>query len=118
PVATTLPEKYQIVQRAHPDPLAGMPELPTHPPDFMPGVRYTQERYEAMPLRDDGFLWPEEVKLVHWLIKAQELAFAWMPEERGRFDEKYFDPIVIPTIEHIPWVEKNIPILPGIYQRV
>ncbi|KDQ51826.1 hypothetical protein JAAARDRAFT_139793, partial [Jaapia argillacea MUCL 33604] len=34
------------------------------------------------------------------------------------FNEKYFDPIVIPTIKHIPWVKKNIPILPGIYQQV
>ena len=30
----------------------------------------------------------------------------------------YFDPVVIPTIEHIPWVEQNIPIPPGIHDEV
>ena len=36
----------------------------------------------------------------------------------GKLLEGYFDPVVIPTIEHIPWVEQNIPIPPGIYDEV
>ena len=68
-----------------------------------------------MPVNKDGFLWPEEEKLVHYLIKKHEDAFAWTEEEKGKLSEEYFEPVVIPTIEHIPWVLKNIPIPPGIY---
>ena len=71
-----------------------------------------------MPVNKDGFLWPEEEKLVHYLIKKHEDAFAWTEEEKGKLSEEYFEPVVIPTIEHIPWVLKNIPIPPGIYSRV
>ena len=68
PVATTLPEEFRIVRRIPSDPLADLPKLPTLPPDFTPGDRYTLERKEAMPVNKDGFLWPEEVKLVHYII--------------------------------------------------
>jgi len=30
----------------------------------------------------------------------------------------YFDPVVIPTVKHIPWSLKNIPIPPGIFSHV
>ena len=118
PIATSLPEEFRIVRKIPGDPLAEMPELPTNPPEFTPGKRYTQERMEKMQVNDDQFLWPEEEKLVHWLIKAQEQGFAWTEDEKGKFSEEYFEPVVIPTVEHIPWVLKNIPILKGIYNQV
>ena len=43
PVATTLPEKFRIVRRIPSDLLAKLPILPTQPPEFMPGSRYTEE---------------------------------------------------------------------------
>ena len=118
PIATSLPEEFRIVRKIPGDPLAEMPELPTNPPEFTPGKRYTQERMEKMQVNDDQFLWPEEEKLVHWLIKAQEQGFAWTEDEKGKFSEEYFEPVVIPTVEHIPWVLKNIPIPKGIYNQV
>jgi len=118
PIATTLPEEFRIVRRIPSDPLANLPILTTHPPDFEPGERYTKERKEAMPVNKDGFLWPEEEKLVHYLIKVHESAFAWNENEKGKFSDEYFDPVVIPTVEHVPWVLRNIPIPPGIYDRV
>ncbi|KIY61215.1 hypothetical protein CYLTODRAFT_315472, partial [Cylindrobasidium torrendii FP15055 ss-10] len=45
-------------------------------------------------------------------------AFAWEPEEAGRLDSRFFDPITIPVIPHIPWVQKNIPIPPGAFDEV
>ncbi|KAJ3555384.1 hypothetical protein NP233_g12223 [Leucocoprinus birnbaumii] len=48
----------------------------------------------------------------------QELGFAWTEDEKGKFSSDYFDPIIIPTIEHIPWSLRNIPIPPGIYHKV
>lgn len=118
PVATTLPEDFRIVRQIPTDPLESMPRLPTHPPEFTPGLRYMQERKSEMRLNKNGFLWPEEEKLAHYLVKIQEHGFAWTEDEKGKFSAEYFDPVIIPTIEHVPWVLKNIPIPPGIYQQV
>jgi len=74
PVATTLPEQFRIVRRIPSNPLAELPVLPENPPEFEPGIPYTQERKEAMPANQDGFLLPEEEKLVHYLIKIHETA--------------------------------------------
>jgi len=54
-----------------------------------------------MNVNQEQFLWPEEEKLVHHLIKLQEFAFAWTEDEKGKFSSDYFDPVVIPTVEHI-----------------
>ena len=70
-----------------------------------------------MNINASGFLWMEEEKLVLFLIKAQEEAIAWDASECGNFQKDYFYPVVIPTIENIPWVECNIPIPPGIYDE-
>jgi hypothetical protein len=119
PVYTDLPEKYRIIREIRGDPLAGIPILNTSPPDFTPTGRYTEERKEIIDKVHGGdFLWPEERKLVHHLMMEQNQAFAWDDSERGRFREDFFPPVIIPTIEHQPWVYKNIPIPPGIYDQV
>ena len=41
PVATTLPENFRIICLEHPDPLAGMTPLPSHPPEFLPTGCFT-----------------------------------------------------------------------------
>ena len=38
--------------------------------------------------------------------------------ERGHFREDFFPPVEIPVIAHTPWVQRNIPIPPGIYDQV
>jgi len=43
---------------------------------------------------------------------------AWDLTECGNFRKDYFKPIIIPTVPHMPWVEHNIPIPPGIYEVV
>ena len=45
-------------------------------------------------------------------------AFAWDDSERGHFREDFFSPIEIPVVPHTPWVLRNIPIPPGIYDEV
>ncbi len=71
-----------------------------------------------MNVNADGFLLPDEENLVHYMLKAHEKGFAWDESEKGQFSSEYFDDVVIPTIEHIPWALRNIPIPPGIYDRV
>lgn len=119
PVKTSLPEEYRVERNIIGDPLKDMPVLPTHPPKFTPGTRYTQERKEVIDKNhDEGFLWPQEMDLVHHLMKEQEEAFAWEPSEGGTFREDFFPPVKFPVVPHEPWVEKNIPIPPGVFQDV
>lgn len=119
PVYAELPENYRIKREIKGDPLQDMPKLNPVPPEFRPKGRYTQERKEAMDLVHGGdFLWPEERKLLHHLMTEQNQAFAWDDTERGRFREDFFPPIVIPAVEHTPWVYRNIPIPSGIYEEV
>ena len=117
PVATTLPENFRITRRDHPDPLAGMPPLPTRPPDFVPNGRFTRERRDQMSLSKDLLL-PEEIKLAEWIVSTHNQAFAWTDSERGSFDPEYFDPIEVPHISHIPWVLRQGPIPRGILNEV
>jgi len=119
PVYTDLPGEYRIKRNITGDPLAGMPQLNPMPPDFVPTGRYTQERKDEFDrLHGGDFLWPEEKKLVHHIMMEQNQAFAWDDAERGRFRTDFFPPVVMPTIEHKPWVYRNIPIPSGIYEEV
>jgi hypothetical protein len=81
--------------------------------------RYTQERKEQFDQVHVGdFLLPEEKKLMHQFMCLQNEVFAWNDLEQGHFHEDFFPPIEILTIPHKPWAQRNIPILPGIYDEV
>ena len=119
PIIAELPENFRIKREIRGDPLQNLPRLSPRPPEFAPTGRYTQERKDELDSVHEGdFLWPEERKLVHHLVMEQNRAFAWDDTERGSFREDFFPPIVIPTVEHKPWVYKNIPIPSGIYEEV
>lgn len=119
PIYAELPDEYRIKRNIQGDPLATIPKLNPNPEDFIPTERYTKERKEAIDKVHIGnFLWPEERKLMHHLIMLQNQAFAWDDSERGRFRTDFFPPVVIPTVEHTPWVYKNIPIPAGIFDEV
>ena len=119
PVKAELDEEFRIKRHITGDPLKDLPELPVRPPDFVPTGRYTQERKEIIDkMHNDDFLWPEERKLMHDLMKNQEKGFAWSVEEGGTFRTDFFPPIKFPVLPHKPWVERNIPIPPGIYEEV
>ena len=55
---------------------------------------------------------------MHHFMCLHEAAFAWNDAERGHFREDFFPPIEIPTVPHKPWIVKNLPIPPGIYDQV
>ncbi len=44
--------------------------------------------------------------------------FAWTDSERGTFREDFFPPVQIPVVPHTPWVQRNIPIPPDLYDEV
>lgn len=92
--------------------------MPLNPPPFEPTTKFTLNRKEEMKINATNFMWDEEEKLALWVLTKQQDAIAWVPEERGSFDERYFDPIIIPTIKHVPWATKNIPIPLGNYEWI
>jgi hypothetical protein len=118
PVAATLPEDFHNIRHIPEDPLLMLLALPTHPPDFTPGERLTQEHLDALSLNANGFLQLEEEKLLTYVLKMNEMGLAWMEVEKGRFRDEYFSPIKIPVIEHTPWAHKNLPIPPRILYDV
>ena len=118
PVSTTLPEEFLTIRRIPKDPLLMLLPLLTHPPDFTPSECLMQECLDKLNLNANGFLWPKELKLVIHVLKVNEHALAWTEKEKGCFHDEYFDPVKIPVIEHIPWVHKNLSILPGILEEV
>jgi len=81
----TLPEEYQILCHILSNLLLSLPLFLKHPPDFMPSEKFTTEQMEKMDINPSGFLWPEEHKLVLFLIKEQEAAIAWNLSEWGNF---------------------------------
>ena len=85
-VVARVNEEFHVTRTLPDDPLLGLPSLPTHPPDFIPRERFTQECTDALDLDLASWLWPEEVKLCGWIIHTHEKAFAWVPDEQGRFD--------------------------------
>ena len=119
PVIQELPAEFRIKREIKGEPLAEMPELPKHPAAFEPTGRYTKERRDQIDKIHVGeFLLPEERKLMHQFMMLQNQGFAWDDSERGRFQEDFFPPIDILTVPHKPWVLRNIPIPPGLYDEV
>ena len=117
-VIAELPDKFRIVPNIIGDPLETLPTLPTQPPPFSPTGRYTQERKDLFDKLNPGFLLPAERDLMHYFMMVHEDGFAWETSERGHFREDFFPPVNIPVIQHKPWVQRNIPIPPGLYTEV
>lgn len=119
PLLTDLPDKFRIIRNIVGDPLATMPMLNPMPPPFTPTGRYTAERRALIDkVHAEDFLWPQERELMHHFMCLQDKGFAWDDSERGRFREDFFPPVDMPVVEHKPWVLRNIPIPPGIYDEV
>src|SRR5271170_544295 len=114
----TLPDKFRIIRTIIGDPLANLPTLPTNPPTFTPTGRYTQERKELFDKINSGFLLPAERDLLHYFMMVHNQGFAWETSERGHFREDFFPPVDIPVLPHKPWVQRNIPIPPGLYPEL
>src|SRR3984957_2910786 len=118
PVPGIFPEDAKVQRRIPEDPLKTLPFLPTHPPDFVPTEKITSERLGLMEINSNGFLWPEEEKLLTHIMMLNERAIAFTDSERGMLRDDYFSPYIIPVVEHIPWIYKNIPIPPGLRDQV
>ncbi|KAJ3473343.1 hypothetical protein NLI96_g13043 [Meripilus lineatus] len=119
PINAALPDKFRIRREITGDPLEHIPTLNANPPPFTPSGRYTAERREQLH-SDHGsdFLSPAEFDLMDDFMVKHDTAFAWDDSEKGRFKPEYFPPIDFAVVEHKPWVQRKIPIPPGIYDEV
>ena len=118
PVSTSFPMNCHVERRIPEDPLKTLPSLTPHPPEFIPTKKITEERMKELNVNAKNFLWPEEEKLFKHIMVLNEAGIAFEDAERGTFKESYFSPYIIPTIPNIPWEYKNIPIPPGIIDKV
>ncbi|TDL24410.1 hypothetical protein BD410DRAFT_813898 [Rickenella mellea] len=118
PVPGVFPEDARVTRTIPRDPLLTLPELPHCPPDFTPGERMGFEELKLLNINSNGDLWDEEVKLIQYVMKLNETAFAFKEEQRGTFSREYFSDYIIPVLPHVPWEHKNIPIPPGIRDEV
>jgi len=73
---------------------------------------------EILNVNAKGFLLPEEEKLFKHIMVLDEDTIAFEDAERGTLKESYFDPYIFPTLPHTPWEYRNIPIPPGILEKV
>lgn len=118
PVPATIPEESKVIRRFPENPLDSLPPLPVNPPDFVPNGRLTEERLQEMKLFEEDFLWPEEKKLFTHIMQFHQNALVFEDSQRGSFREDYFSPYIIPVVPHVPWAHGNIPIPPGIREKV
>ena len=118
PVSGTFPQDALVKRRFPHDPLVGLTVLSKNPPIFVPTKRITEDRLKQLDINPLGFLWPEEEKLFIQVLLANEDALAFEETDRGTLREDYFSPYIMPTIPHSAWEEKNIPIPPGIKDKV
>ncbi|KAJ3804955.1 hypothetical protein F5876DRAFT_28548, partial [Lentinula aff. lateritia] len=52
----------------------------------------------------------DETSLIAFIVVNRGKAFAWNWAEKGFFSRDYYPDYEIPTIEHIPWQSRPIPI--------
>ena len=118
PVPGRYPEDARVIQKFPENPLDSLVPLTPLPPDFIPTKKLTNECLALMKLNPDGFLWPEEEKPFAHVMQLNEAALAFDESECSNFRSDYFSPYIIPVLPHKPWEYRNIPIPPGIRERV
>ncbi|KAG2338262.1 hypothetical protein BDR05DRAFT_893966 [Suillus weaverae] len=118
PVSGTFPQAARVDRQFPHDPLQNLIPLTPHPPEFIPNGRLTHECMVSLRINSQEYLLPEEVKLFQHIMNLNQETLAFEETDRGTLKESYFTPYIIPTVPHAPWEYKNIPIPPGICQKV
>jgi hypothetical protein len=119
PIGATLLEEFCIVRNIQGDPLADLPILSPFPIDFLPTGCYDQASFDIIEKNHPhGFLTAEERRFMHHFMMIHQDGFAWNKTQKGLFCKDFFPPVCIAITEHIPWVLRNMPIPPGIYNAI
>ena len=118
PVSGTFPQEARVYRQFPHNPLDTLSPLPTKPPEFRPTERMTTEQMDSLNVNGVGFLSGEEEKLFKYILVMNEDTFPFEEKDRGILRRDYFSDYIMPTVPHTPWEYKNIPIPPGIRDKV
>jgi hypothetical protein len=66
----------------------------------------------------EGWLSEQERQLMLHVLKLREKAIAFDKSEKGCLKASYASDYVIPTIDHVPWQDRSIPISKALYPKV
>jgi hypothetical protein len=113
-----MPEDVKVIHTFPEDPLKNLPALPTHPPEFIPTLRMTQEWMDRLAVDDNSDLSKEEKCLLKHILVLNEHSIAFTEDERGTFRWDHFSDYQIPITFHVPWMDKNIPLPPGRCEQI
>lgn len=100
------------------DPLKSLTPLSPHPPEFIQSAQLTWECIQDLNINENNFLWPEEEKLFQHILKLNEDTLPYEEKDQGTLKKEYLSDYIMPTVPHTPWEYKNIPIPPGIRDKV
>jgi hypothetical protein len=118
PVPGVYPEDARTIRTFPEDPLSSLPILSPNPPSSTPAEKLSLERLQLLEVNSEGFLWPEEEKPFDHIMQVHQHTRAFEETDRGTFREDYSSPHIIPTVPHVPWAERKIPVPPGILNDV
>lgn len=118
PVSGTFPQEARVNRSFPHNPLDSLPLLSPHPPEFVPTEKLTMERMESLNVNGEAFLSEEEEKLFKHILVMNEATLPFEERDRGILRNDYFTDYIMPTVAHTPWEYKNIPIPPGIRDKV
>ena len=120
PVSQRIPPEFKVTRTVPYDLLTTLVPINMNFLDPKPTQKLTQERIDKInnDLLSHDFLSPEERKLFLYVLIKNKAAIAFVDEDRGTLKESYFSPYKIPHIPHEPWQQKNIPIPPGLREKV
>ncbi|KAF8547331.1 DNA/RNA polymerase, partial [Imleria badia] len=115
-----IPQEFKMTCKTPYDPLTTLVLLDANFPDAEPTEKFTKERLDKIEadMKSHKFLSPDEQKLFLHVLVKNEAAIAFVDEDRGTLKETYFSPYKIPYVEHEPWQQKNIPIPPGLREKI
>ena len=120
PIAQPIPLEFKVTRTIPYDPLLTLLPLNLHFSNAQPTHKFAQEHINMLleEMRKDDFLTPDEMQLFLYVLVKNEAAIAFEDEDRGMLKESYFSPYKIPHVPHGPWQERNIPIPPGLREKV
>lgn len=118
PVSGIFPEEARVTRQFPHDPLDTLPPLNPHPPEFVPTPRLSLERLQNLGINADNFLLPQEEKLFNHIMQLSDTTLAFEEKDCGTLRSDYFSDYIMATVPHVPWEFCNIPVSPGIREKV
>ena len=120
PVAQAIPPEFKVTRTMSYDSLLTLVPPNIHFKKVTPTNKFTQEHIDKLTneMHTDNFLLPKEIQMFLYILVKNEAAIAFEDIHRKTLKESYFSPYKIPHVPHVPWQDKNIPIPPGLRDKV